>query len=70
MVIEASGLGTWDLNFQTGEFHYSEEYMDSFGEKKDITHEQLLQFIHPEDLPVRKDALREAVATGRQHYIN
>ena len=70
MVIEASGLGTWDLNLQTGEFHYSDEYLASFGEKEHLSHEQLLQFMHPEDLPVRKNAFREAVATGRLHYFS
>lgn len=70
MVIEASGLGTWDLNLETGEFHYSDEYLASFGEKEHLSHEQLLQFMHPEDRPVRENAFREAVATGWLHYIS
>jgi hypothetical protein len=70
MVIDASGLGTWDLNLKTGEFNYSEKYLASFGISERLTHEQLIEFMHPEDLALRKKAFQEAVRTGWLHYVS
>jgi PAS domain S-box-containing protein len=70
IVISASELGTWEVNFQTKEIQYSNRYTEILGykEKVKLTHEQLLTHLHPDDLNVRKEAYDRAFATGILHY--
>lgn len=70
MVIEASGLGTWELDLATGEFSYSDEYLATFGIKERLSHKDLLKFMHPDDLPLREKAFEEAFSTGWLHYVS
>src|SRR5690349_16768606 len=70
IVLEASGLGTWELNLQTGEFSYSNEYLATFGIRERLSHGELLEFMHKEDLPVRERAFNEALVTGWLHYTS
>lgn len=70
LVIEASGLGTWELNLKTGEFVYSKEYLATFGISEKLSHDELLKFMDPEDFPVREKAFKEAFATGWLHYVS
>ncbi|RFS17896.1 PAS domain S-box protein [Emticicia sp. C21] len=72
ILIEASDLGTWDLNLITREVEYSTRYLEIFGYPQDavLTHEQLVAHLHPDDLPVRKRAFEEAYRTGILHYIS
>lgn len=70
MVIEASGLGTWELNLKTKAFTYSDEYLATFGIRERLSHDQLLAFMHPEDLAIRQAAFRRAFATGWLHYVS
>ncbi|HEY9487805.1 MAG TPA: PAS domain-containing protein, partial [Chryseosolibacter sp.] len=69
LVLEASGLGTWELNLKSGELIYSDEYLACFGVSEPLSHEQLLEFIHPDDLSIRRFAFQEALSTGWLHYI-
>jgi PAS domain S-box-containing protein len=69
MVIEASGLGTWELNIPTGDFTYSEEYLATFGASRKLSNEELLSFMHPDDKPAREQAFQEAFATGWLHHV-
>jgi PAS domain S-box-containing protein len=71
IVVDASELGTAELNFKTGIATYSMRYLEILGgytEYVDLTHEQLLQHIHPEDLPVRNRAFEDAIVTGHLHF--
>lgn len=71
IVVEASELGTWELNLETMEPHYSKRYLEIVGGYKDnitLTHEQLLKHLHPDDMPVRQKAFKEAMATGNLFY--
>jgi PAS domain S-box-containing protein len=72
ILIEASELGTWDLNLLTREVEYSPRYLEIFGYNKDavLTHEELVNHLHPDDLPIRKLAFEEAYRTGVLHYIS
>ena len=70
MIIDATGLGTWDLDLKTGAFNYSDKYLAAFGENDRLSHNELLKFMHPEDLPARQKAFQEAVATGWLHYVS
>jgi PAS domain S-box-containing protein len=70
IVIDASDLGTWELNVKTNEATYSKRYLEILGYEQDArpTHAQLLMHLHPEDLPVRAKAFKEAFETGYLHY--
>ena len=69
LVLEASGLGTWELDLKSGELLYSDEYLACFGVSEPLSHEQLLEFIHPDDFSIRRFAFQEALSTGWLHYI-
>jgi len=71
IVIEASDLGTWELDLETSEVRYSKRYLQILGEyaeDTELTHAQLIQHLHPDDLPIREKAFKEALVTGFLHY--
>ncbi len=71
IVVEASELGTWELNLETMEPNYSKRYLEIIGGYKDeiiLTHEQLLRHLHPDDMLDRDRAFKEALKTGNLHY--
>ncbi|CAN5134288.1 hypothetical protein BH11BAC5_BH11BAC5_54110 [soil metagenome] len=72
IIIAASELGTWALDLETNEFTYSEKFLEIFGVGKEkITgHNELLASLFPEDLPVRKKAVREAYKSGVLQYVS
>jgi PAS domain S-box-containing protein len=69
-VIEASALGTWDLDLITGEVKYSKRYLEilGFNDTQTPSHAELLQRLHPDDLVIREKAFKEAMETGKLHY--
>ena len=70
IVIEASGLGTWELDMATDTILCSERYRDIFGYPKDtlLTYAQISRQIHPDDLDRRNEAFREGLKNGMMHY--
>lgn len=71
IVIEASELGTWELNLKTNEASYSSRYFEILSGSKDykkLNHEQLIHYLHPEDMDIRNKALANALATGVLNY--
>jgi PAS domain S-box-containing protein len=71
IVIEASELGTWELNVKTREATYSDRYLEVIGgytEPVQLTHDQLLAHLHPDDVGIRNKAVKDAIATGYLHY--
>ena len=71
IVVEASELGTWELNLQTKESIYSQRYLEIIGGYKtniQLNHEQLLKHVHPEDMHLRTKALKNAFETGYLNY--
>ncbi len=71
IVVDASELGTWELNLKTMEVEYSQRYLEIVGgyqQHIDLTHEQLKQHIHPDDMKIREKALNDALITGYLHY--
>jgi PAS domain S-box-containing protein len=71
IVLEASELGTWELNVKIGELIYSPRYLEIVGgytENTGLTHEQLVQHIHPDDMPIRNKALQDALVSGVLNY--
>ncbi|MCI9844587.1 PAS domain S-box protein [Flavobacterium pectinovorum] len=71
IIVEASELGTWELNVKTKELRYSARYLEIIGGYKelvDLTHEQLLAHLHPDDLHIRNKAFGEALLSGNLNY--
>jgi PAS domain S-box-containing protein len=71
IIVDASELGTWEFNVKTKELIYSKRYFEIVGgytEKIDLTHEQLLKHIHPDDMPIRDKAFDEALRSGILNY--
>lgn len=70
IVIEASELGTWELNLKTRGVQYSDRYLAILGYKTrvELTHAQLIKHLHPDDLGAREEAFKQAYATGFLHY--
>jgi PAS domain S-box-containing protein len=71
IVIEASELGTWELNLKTHEAIYSSRYLEIISgskEYKQLTHEQLVKYLHPDDMEIRNKAFKHALATGILNY--
>lgn len=55
-------FGSWDLDFESGEMHWSDETSKIFGilpEKKQNTLDLWLTFIHPQDLADVKNRIRD-----------
>lgn len=67
IALEATELGTWELNLITREPTYSPRYLQILGfeENENPNHADLLERIHPDDLPGRDKAMAEALKTGR-----
>ena len=70
IVIEASELGTWEVNLKTDEESYSDRCLEILGQKerKTLKHEELLKQLHTEDLPITENAMKQAFITGTLHY--
>jgi PAS domain S-box-containing protein len=71
IVVEASELGTWELNVKTKDASYSQRYLEIVGGYKTdakLTHDQLLKHVHPDDKHVRNKALKNALQKGYLHY--
>lgn len=71
IVIEASELGTWELNIKTREASYSQRYLEIIGgyeQPEVLNHEQLLRHLHPDDMDIRNEAFQRALETGILKY--
>ena len=71
ILVEASELGTWELDFATMIPHYSKRYLEILGNYKEnvnLTHDQLLSHLHPEDRVIREKAIKDSIASGVLHY--
>ncbi len=70
IVIDASELGTWELNLKTRQVSYSDRYLEILGYKKGtvLEHRQLISHLHPDDINIRNHAFEQAYKTGILHY--
>ncbi len=70
IALEASGLGTWELNLQTNETYCSNKYLEIIGYPPDtkFSQEQLYRMMHPDDLQIRESARIKAMETGHLAY--
>lgn len=72
VLLEASDLGTWELNPVTSEVSYSPRYLEIFGYGRDasLSHPDLVNHLHPEDRPIRDMAFKEAYKNGVLAYVS
>ena len=70
IIIDASELGTWEFNLLTKEIKYSDRYLEILGHSKKAspTHANLLAQLHPDDIPKRSAAYKEAYQKGVLFY--
>ena len=71
IIVEASELGTWELNAKTKKLNYSTRYLEIVGgykEHVELNHEQLLKHVHPDDLHIRERAFKHAITSGNLYY--
>ncbi len=71
IAIEGSELGTWELNFKTGDIQFTDRYLEILGFKKGISvsHAQIIKLIHPDDLPIRTKAMELAMKSGILYFV-
>ncbi len=71
IVVEASELGTWELNLKTNTPNYSKRYLEIIGgykEKVELTHQQIIGHLHPDDMLIRENAFQKALTSGYLGY--
>ena len=70
IVIDASQLGTWELDLRTKVIIYSDRYLEMLGYNKGdvVMHEDLVKQLHPDDLATREKAFEKAFETGVLDY--
>ncbi|MGC4058935.1 MAG: PAS domain S-box protein [Chitinophagaceae bacterium] len=70
VMLEASELGTWELDLLTNTITCSPKFFSIFqlGETRSYTHRELIDCIHPEDADIRKEAFKRAFEKGRLEY--
>lgn len=68
---EAGHLGTFNWNLRTGEVSFSDSMARIFGKQHatQLTHQLLLDAVHPEDRHLREAAFEKAHQTGELFYI-
>ncbi len=70
VVIEASDLGTFELDLITDSIDCSERFNQIFGyaTEEKISHAQFLAQLHPGDIFTRNEAFKKALEDGALHY--
>ena len=66
IALETAQLGTWQFDFDTGAMESSAICKAHFGRRPedDFTYDDLLEALHPEDEPERRQAMRKAIKEG------
>ena len=70
LIINASELGTWEINVKTKEIIYSDRFLEITGHKYRVklTLDDTVKLIHPNDLIIREEAFKKAFKTGVLHF--
>jgi PAS domain S-box-containing protein len=68
VAIESTGLGTFQLDYNTGETTMSDRFNEIFGFGPDAKHQDYIRIVHPDDLEIRRLAHQKALDTGRLKY--
>ena len=68
IAIETSGIGAYEIDLFTNKIETSGNFNTILSIDKEITNEELIEKLHPDDLAVRKTAHAEAQKTGKICY--
>jgi PAS domain S-box-containing protein len=70
LAVEASHMGTFDWDLENQRFISSERLVEifGFGRGTNVTHQDLVERVHPDDRPVRDDAVNNSFREGSLHY--
>jgi PAS domain S-box-containing protein len=70
LAIEAARMGTFDWDLQNEQFISSEKLVEIFGyhNAAAVTHQDLLDRFHPEDKPIRDEAVKNSYNLGSLRY--
>ena len=68
LAISATGLGTFDLNYQTNELVTSLVFAEICGFDRPVSREEYLKVIHPDDVYIHQRAHKHATDSGRLQY--
>lgn len=70
LIIEASNLGVYDIDLKSGKIVAADRYYEILGfkEKRNLLHDEIIGYLHPEDLIIREKAFKEAFKIGLLHY--
>lgn len=70
LMLEASELGTWELDLVSGQVAYSARFNQIFQlpEDRTYTHQEMVERVHPDDMEIRRQAFRKAMEQGHLAY--
>ncbi len=70
IVIDASELGTYELNLLTDEVIYSDKYLEIFGFTKGTIadHNEIINRLHPDEMQMRNKAFKDSLVSGTLFY--
>jgi len=68
LAISATGLGTFDLNYQTNELVTSTVFSEIYGFQRQATRDEYLKVVHPDDLYIHQLAHKHALESRRLQY--
>jgi PAS domain S-box-containing protein len=69
LAVDAAMLGTFDRDLITGKSKFSKRFFEIWGfEVAHASLDDIVKRIHPDDLPLREQAHKEAETTGHLHY--
>lgn len=68
MAIDAAGLGTYEIDLATKTVKTSGNFNAIWSIENQVSNEELIARLHPDDLPVREKAHEEALITGKISY--
>ncbi|RYG03130.1 MAG: PAS domain S-box protein, partial [Chitinophagaceae bacterium] len=70
LAIEATEMGTFDWDLKTQEFRYSDRMKGIFGGTpgRNFDHNDLVNLIHPDDLPIRNQSVQNCFVSGSLKY--
>ena len=70
--LQAAGLGVWELAPETNEVFWDERCRQLFGmsAENQLTYDQVINHIHPEDLMQVREAVRQAFSNSEQGFYD
>jgi PAS domain S-box-containing protein len=68
LAVDAVGLGTFDLNLDSGEMITSTTFANIFGFQLPVSRAEYIKVVHPDDRDLREKAHKKAIDTGRLFY--